>query len=176
MTVSDVPKIITVVLEWIPSAKKVAVIPLLILILAITVHAADLPVRSALERQGAGEKAVNILLAQANVESCYEDAIGLKSVKGVARHNGWNIWNMSAVKGNVVYEREGGRLIKKRWTCWDTPDEAAQHFIAYLNRKYPHVMKYAERGDTRGYVHELKKGGYFTCGETEYRRGLERRM
>ena len=146
----------------------------LILILASTVHAADLPMRSALERQGVGEKAVNIFLAQANVESCYEDAIGLKSVKGVARFNKWNIWNVSAVKGKIVYEREGGRLIKKRWTCWDTPDEAAQNFIAYLNRKFPKALKYAERGDTKAYVHELWKGGYFTCGEGEYAENIER--
>lgn len=140
-------------------------------LLLSTAHAGEM--YQALRQETSREAAV-ILLAQARLESCYDDSIGLKSVRGVAARNGYNIWNVTATRGPAHVEREGGRLIKKRWCYWKTAKEGAREFIAYLKRKYPGALSRAERGDVKGYVHALKRGGYFSVPENEYAEGVEK--
>jgi hypothetical protein len=109
-----------------------------------------------------------ILLAQAR----YESSCGKK---GVARKNGYNWWNVTCGKGGESgFERENGQLVRKRWYLWRTPEQGAKEFVAYLERKHPGALKRASEGNIEGYVRILRRNGYFSENETNYRLGIKR--
>lgn len=60
---------------------------------------------------------------------------------------------------------------KQQMNCfasWETLDTAAKDHLALLFSRYPKAIEKAKAGDAVGYVHELKKAGYFTASEEDY--------
>lgn len=124
-----------------------------------TVHAADIDsvfeMRSALMNEGLNNQAVKILLRHAKLESEY-------GTKGVAKKNGWNWWNRTVKKGGqIAYEFEHGKMVKKRWAVYNTCQEAAKSQIRFLRRRYKGALTEASKGNWQGYMRVLRRGGYF---------------
>ncbi|MCX7063073.1 MAG: hypothetical protein NT024_00555, partial [Proteobacteria bacterium] len=54
------------------------------------------------------------------------------------------------------------------FASWETLDDAAKAQLQLLFSRYPRALEAAKMHDTTAYVHELKKGGYFTASEEDY--------
>lgn len=77
----------------------------------------------------------------------------------------------------LVKEADGMKTLKfagkQQMNCfasWETLDDAARAQLELLFRRFPKALEAAKRGDVTGYVHELKKAGYFTASEEDYRK------
>ena len=113
----------------------------------------------ALANEGLNGYAQLVLMRHAKLESEY-------GTKGVAMGNGFNWWNQSCSKKykgkkRIAYEFEHGRRVKKYWKIFDTPQEAAREQIKFLRRRYRGALTEASRGNWKGYLRVLRKGGYF---------------
>ena len=147
---------------------KILCLLVLYLAFSVKVCASDIDKMYVEFRSYVNHDAAIIILAQAHIESnCGK--------KGIAKRNGYNWLNItSAQGGRVAYEREDGRLVKKRWKVWHTKERAVKDIISYLKRKYPGALTSASNGNVKNYVQILKKGGYFTGSEERYKRSLRR--
>jgi flagellum-specific peptidoglycan hydrolase FlgJ len=64
---------------------------------------------------------------------------------------------------------------KQQMNCfasWEDLDTAARDHIALLFRRFPEAIEKAKAGDVDGYVRELKRKGYFTASEDEYKKAV----
>lgn len=66
--------------------------------------------------------------------------------------------------------RFAGKQSMNCFASWETLDDAAKDHLALLFRRFPKAIERAKSGDPKGYVRELKKGGYFTASEEDYAR------
>jgi flagellum-specific peptidoglycan hydrolase FlgJ len=64
--------------------------------------------------------------------------------------------------------RFSGKQQMNCFASWDDLDSAAKDHLALLFRRFPRAIEAAKKGDSTGYVRELKKAGYFTASEDEY--------
>lgn len=60
------------------------------------------------------------------------------------------------------------RDIRDRFRAYVSPAEGATDYVRLLNDRYPEALVAASRGDARGFVHEIRRRGYFTDEETKY--------
>jgi hypothetical protein len=63
-----------------------------------------------------------------------------------------------------------------RFRAYASLGEAAFALVSLKCRKYPKAVTAAAEGDLRGYVTELRRGGYFTAPLGDYIAGVERMM
>ena len=80
----------------------------------------------------------------------------------------------------LVKEADGMKTLKfsgkQNMNCfasWETLDDAAKAQLELLFKRYPKALEAAKRGDIAGYVRELKRAGYFTASEEDYRKTVE---
>lgn len=66
-----------------------------------------------------------------------------------------------------------GKQSMNCFASWETLDDAAKAQLDLLFRRFPKALEAAKKGDPVGYVHELKRAGYFTASEEEYRKIVE---
>jgi flagellum-specific peptidoglycan hydrolase FlgJ len=66
-----------------------------------------------------------------------------------------------------------GKQSMNCFASWETLDDAAKAQLQLLFSRYPRALEAAKRHDTTAYVHELKKGGYFTADEETYRKTVD---
>lgn len=71
-------------------------------------------------------------------------------------------------EGGYKTLRFAGKQQMNCFASWDTLDDAARDHLALLFKRFPKAVERAKLGDAKGYVAELKKGGYFTASEDEY--------
>ena len=62
--------------------------------------------------------------------------------------------------------------IKDGFRAYKTIDEGAADYVKLIRDRFPTAMQQAERGDTDGFAHALKKSGYYTADEKAYAAGL----
>lgn len=119
-------------------------------------------VRSVLE-QKLGPEAASVLAAQVSHET------------GKGNTFGYNLGGIKALDGepyqllgtNEVINGKTTR-VKEPFASFDSLESGVDAYLGLLQRRYPEALEAAERGDTRGFVRELKKKGYFTADENEY--------
>lgn len=132
--------------------------------------------------------AVAILLAQllfetANFDLCYNYNIGnakVKIVKGVAQAPYCMYSCSEIIKGKLV---KFSPPDQQTWfLSFDSLDQAIDHYLSILERRWPEALKSAVACDIAGFCANLKKGGsrknlqYYTDTESHYRQGIESRM
>lgn len=62
--------------------------------------------------------------------------------------------------------------IRARFRAYNNAAEGAGDYLSLLDRRYPNALAAARTGDASGFVHELKRGGYFTGNEEAYTRSV----
>lgn len=69
-----------------------------------------------------------------------------------------------------THEWEDGRRVETRafFRSYDSLDEGAVDYLSLLQRRYGDALDAAGRGDPDGFVHALKRHGYFTGPELGY--------
>ena len=58
--------------------------------------------------------------------------------------------------------------IKDRFRAYNNATEGAGDYLHVLEKRFPGALKMARAGDAQGFVHELKRAGYFTGSEQTY--------
>ena len=66
--------------------------------------------------------------------------------------------------------------IKDGFRAYQTIDEGATDYVRLMQKRFPGAMQQAEKGDTDGFAHALKKSGYYTADESAYASGLRSLM
>lgn len=119
-------------------------------------------VQSALESQ-VGAEAARVLAAQISHET------------GKGNTFGYNLGGIKARDGEpyqLLMTREvingEEKQVREPFASFDSLESGVDAYLVLLQRRYPEAIAAAERGDTRGFVRELKKKGYFTADENEY--------
>ena len=90
----------------------------------------------------------------------------------------WN-HNFGGIKGTgpggltvAMRTKEGfgdtERSTTDRFRAYATPAQGATDYLALLARRFPQALDRARAGDATGFVHALKRGGYFTGSEETY--------
>lgn len=80
--------------------------------------------------------------------------------------------SLLADKGDRKVLRFAGKQDMNCFASWETLDGAAAAQLELLLRRYPKAIERAKEGDAAGYVHELKKGGYFSGDEVDYTKNV----
>lgn len=62
--------------------------------------------------------------------------------------------------------------IRAKFRAYNTAAEGAEDYLSLLDRRYPNALAAARNGDPDSFVHELKRGGYFTGNEEAYARSV----
>ena len=65
-----------------------------------------------------------------------------------------------------------GKQSMNCFASWEDLDSASRDHIALLFRRFPEAIERAKAGDVDGYVGALKKKGYFTASEDEYKKAV----
>lgn len=60
------------------------------------------------------------------------------------------------------------REIRDRFRAYANPAEGATDYVRLLKERYPEAIEAASRGDTKAFVHEIRRKGYFTGEESKY--------
>lgn len=138
-------------------------------------------------------KVLHILHAQSALETGHWKSIMNFNLGGAKKHgdNDWCYFTTterfkddvaqryvsSSKPGEVTVLKQGEGFTtlkfsgKQQMNCfasWETLDAAAKAHLELLFNRYPKAIERARIGDAKGYVRELKKGGYFTASEDEY--------
>ena len=66
--------------------------------------------------------------------------------------------------------------IKDGFRAYRTIDEGATDYVRLMSNRFPAAMQQAEKGNTDGFAHALKKSGYYTADESAYASGLRSLM
>ena len=110
-----------------------------------------------------------------------------------ALETGWgracHCWNFGNVKhadgdGRCWCYFRCGEIIGGKQVWFDPPkpgacfrafesiDEGAVEYLTFLAKHYAGAWPYVEAGDPSGFVHEIKRRGYFTAAEEPYRQAV----
>jgi flagellum-specific peptidoglycan hydrolase FlgJ len=81
---------------------------------------------------------------------------------------------VAVVKVEAGYKtlRFHGKQQMNCFASWEDLDSAAKEHLALLFKRFPSAIEKAKAGDVDGYVSELKRKGYFTASEDEYKRAV----
>lgn len=118
-----------------------------------------------------------ILVAQAG----HETADGARMPQGnffghkasaKSKASGRGSANLETTEG----EGTGAQRVKQDFATFNNATESAADHISLLKRKYPLAWEALQAGDESAYVAALKDGGYFTGNESEYLKGIQRRL
>lgn len=115
---------------------------------------------------------VDALTGQASFETARGTAMNnfnFAGIKGVSPESGLTA---SYLTGEVI----DGKAVKLQqgFRAYRSLDEGARDFVSLLERRYGPALEHAENGDVSGFVHALKKGGYFTGSEKVYASAVAR--
>lgn len=67
---------------------------------------------------------------------------------------------------------ETARVTTDRFRAYRSATEGAVDYVRFLRARFPSALDAASSGDASGFVHELKRGGYFTDNEVDYARSV----
>lgn len=94
-------------------------------------------------------------------------------------------YNFGGIKGSgpsgltvMQRTREGWgpteRTITDGFRAYQSAEEGAADYISLLQRRYAPALDAAQQGDPHQFVHQLKRGGYFTGNERLYAKSVSR--
>lgn len=92
-------------------------------------------------------------------------------------------YNFGGIKGSApsglsaVYRTHEGsgetaRITSDRFRAYRSAGEGAADYVRFLRARFPAALGAAQAGDASGFVHELKRSGYFTDNEESYARSV----
>ena len=67
---------------------------------------------------------------------------------------------------------ETARVTTDRFRAYRSATEGAVDYVRFLRARFPAALDAAQTGDATGFVHELKRAGYFTDNEVDYTRSI----
>lgn len=123
--------------------------------------------------RAASAATVDVLTAQASLETAsggrmYNYNFGGIKGKGPSGETA-KLRTHEVIDGKEIEIKDGFRAYK-------TLDEGATDYVKLIKDRFPGAMQAAERGDTDGFAHALKKSGYYTADEKDYAHGLKSLM
>ncbi len=111
------------------------------------------------------DKTSHLLLAQWSLETGRGKAMMNNNFGGI---KGAGPTGLTARYG--THEVENGKTVSitDGFRAYETPQEGATDYVRLLSKRYGSALDAARTGDAQGFVHGLKKGGYFTAPEAQY--------
>ena len=111
------------------------------------------------------DKTSQLLLAQWSLETGRGKAMMNNNFGGI---KGAGPTGLTARYG--THEVENGKTvaITDGFRAYEAPEQGATDYVKLLSKRYGSALDSARAGDAQGFVHGLKKGGYFTAPEAQY--------
>ena len=109
---------------------------------------------------------VKTLAAQAALETGHGQSMMNYNFGGI---KGTSPEGMSARYRTFEIERGARVDITDGFRAYSSIQSGADDFVRTIAKRFPAAFRAAERGDLDGYAHALKKSGYYTANEVDYR-------
>lgn len=115
------------------------------------------------------DKALSILWAQWAMETARGTKMYGHNFSGI---KGFGPSGLSLMLRTSEGHGPSRQSLRDRFRAYVDPAEGATDYVRLLRDRYPAALEAAVRGDATGFVHEIRRRGYFTDEEKKYARAI----